>query len=319
MENPENSPRARIPETLVAILVCAILLGEFFVFFPDKINRFSRFFTAGTSSSVSVTVANATPEASGVSLNGGDAITLTENTTKSVVVAGTVTDNNSCKDLTSVSVGVYKDGTTCDSADDADNDNCYWITDSSPATDSSCTGDSDVAYELPSATFTFALQFYAEPGDWKATVYPSDAGAGTPSTGTAVALNELQSLSVDSSLSFGSVAPGASSTSDHVLAVTNTGNMSIDFNVKGNEANMTCTTRGQIPVGNEQYQLASFAYGDPGAVVLTTSDANVNAELPKPTSSSPSVADNTYWQILIPTGVAGTCSGSIVFTAIGAL
>lgn len=315
-ENKNNKP-LRIAEWLFGVFVLGAVAFGFNNFLPNEFANLLKYLSASTSSSVSVTITNAVPEASGASLNDGSAITLTENTTTDVIVAATVTDNNSCKDLTSVAVAVYKDGTTCTSAGNADDNNCYWIVDASPATDASCTGDSDTTYVLPVATFTFPIEFFADPATWKATVYPSDsAGVGTTHTSAGVALNELQSLAVSSSLSYGSVAPGAASTGDHQLDVTNTGNIAIDFNVKGNEANLTCSTRGTIPVGNEEYGLDSFLYG--AGTALTAADVSVDADLVKPTSTTP-VIDNTFWQITIPNGVAGTCSGAIVFTAIGAI
>ena len=182
---------------------------------------------SGDESTVQVTIGNTIPLASGVSLNSGGAITLTENTTTSVNVSGTVTDNNGCLDLQSVAVVIYKQGTHCDAPGDVDNDTCYYYIDNSPSTSATCAGASDLTY----ATSTnFQVQYYADPGTWVAEVIPSDESLGTASTDTQT-LNELQAIDVSSSISYGTVAAGENSTGDHTAAVTNTGNAAIDIQI----------------------------------------------------------------------------------------
>jgi hypothetical protein len=260
----------------------------------------------------SVTVGNATPVASGVSLNGDVAITLTENTTKAVTVTGTVTDNNSCLDLTSVIVAVYKQGATCATIGvDEDADDCYLWEETAPD-EGTCTGIDDMTYIV---NHEFAIEYYADGGTWLATVTPADEGAGTSSDSTTVTLNGLQSLNVGADISFGEVAVNANSTGDHTATVRDTGNVAIDFKLSGGA--LTCDSRGTIPVGNQEYALASFLYTE--GTDLSAELVDVNAVLGIPESDTVPIEDITYWQVGVPTGVEGTCTGTTTFTVRAAL
>jgi hypothetical protein len=301
------------PKRLMALVFVLILAISVLVYpkFFETIEKFRNYMSAAVSTA-SVTVGNAAPVASSASLNGGSAITLTENTTTSISVTGTVTDTNGCLDLTSVRVVVYKDGTTCEESGDADNDDCYFWQDDAPDEDASCTGSSDTTYAV---SHSFDIQYYADGGTWKATILPRDGGAGTASTSAGVTLNDLQALAVSATISYGSVSVGNNSTGDHTATVTNTGNTAIDFKISG--ADLTCTTLGSIPVGNEEYSLSTFSYGD--GTDLSDTPTDVNADLATPSVATVPVTDLTYWHVSVPNGVSGTCSGDVTFTAESAL
>ncbi len=261
-------------------------------------------------STPTVTVGNATAVASSAALNSGNAITLNENSVKSVTVTGTVTDNNSCKDLTSVKIAVYKDGTTCAASGDADADDCYWYEDTTPDTDVSCVDSDDTNYVVSQ---NFDIQFYADGGNWKTTITPSDEGAGTANTSALVVLNDLQSLNV-ANIDFGTVAAGANSTGDHTSTVTNTGNVAIDFKLSGGALTCAAPGRGTVPLANQEYALATFTYGT-GGTTLTGAATDVDAVLGVPESETSGViTDDTYWQCSVPNGTEGTCTGTTTFT-----
>jgi len=270
-------------------------------------------FVTADNATPSVTVGNSVAVASGVSLNADGAITLTESTTQAVVVTGTITDNNSCKDLTSVIVAVYKQGTTCATlSQDEDNDNCYLWEDTAPDENDSCASIDDMAYAL---SHEFAVEYYADGGTWLATVTPSDEEAGTPDDSSTVTLNDLQSLDVDADISFGEVAVNANSVGDHAATVTDTGNIAIDFKLSGGA--LTCSGRGTIPVGNQEYSLASFLYT--AGTDLSATQTDVDAVLGIPQSDTVPISDETYWQVGVPNGVEGTCTGTTTFTVRAAL
>lgn len=145
---------------VISLLVFVVfVLASLLLINGNGFSRRSKTMSA-TVSSASVDVNNSLPEASSASLNGGSAIVLNENTTKSVSVTGTVTDNNSCKDLSQVHVAVYKSGATCTELGHANNDTCYFWTDSNPSNDASCTGFSDTIYDV---SHSFDVQYYADP------------------------------------------------------------------------------------------------------------------------------------------------------------
>ncbi len=312
-EITEKKPQKRLP-ALVGVLVLLIFVLIVSIY-PNTLGKYKKYFLGGISQ-VTVTVENSAPTTTSVVLHGNTnsetEITLTENTTTSIGVTGDVTDYNSCKDLTSVEVKIYKGSAAGCTV--TNYDTCYVWTDSTPASNSSCTGDSDLTYAV---SHNFDIQYYADGGTWKTTVTPSDsAGPAGASESSAVTLNDLQSLSVGD-IAYGSVAPGSNSTGDHKSAVKDTGNIAIDFNVKGTD--LTCDGRGAIPVGNEQYNLASFSYGGGGATALTTGDVAVNGTFATPAYNNVPVAQDTYWQVGIPNGTKGTCSGTTTFTAIAAI
>lgn len=291
---------------LLFIIILAILVFG--------INLFSKVGEVkADTSTASVVITNVTPQISGVSLNSGSAIILTEGVTISITAVGTVSDNNSCKDLVSVKVAVHKSGETCATVADALNsDVCYFYEDTSPSTDASCSSIFDSTYV---ASASFDIYYYADAGDWLVTIIAEDSstasGSGDSST---VTLNSLLSLEVTSSIDYGSVFVGATSSSDNTVTVTNTGNMEIDFTVAGADA--SCTS-GSIPVINQEFSLSSFDYGS--GANLASSTTNVDSDLIAPAYNSIPISDIVYWQIEVPAGVTGTCTTSITFTAISAL
>ena len=96
--------------------------------------------------------ANTAPTVDSVSLNNGNNITLTENTTTLVSATGTVSDDDGYTDISSVQGKLYRSGVGSNCT--LDNDNCY--EDTSCVT-SSCAGNS-CDYSC-----SFNVQFYAEP------------------------------------------------------------------------------------------------------------------------------------------------------------
>ena len=268
-----------------------------------------------TVSTASVTVGNDLPSASNPVLvgntGGGTTITLTEGATTSVSVTGTVTDNNGCYDLASVNIAVYKDGSPCAVSGDANNDTCYFANvASSSASITGCSGGVDTSSLV---SHEFILQYYTDPGTWKTTITPMDISAeatGTADTSSGVTLNESQAIAV-SSISYGSVSAGATSTGDHIATTTNTGNITTDVKVSGTA--LTCNGFGSIPVGNEQYATSSFSHG--AGIVLTgvASTLGLGLDLQAPAAGTAPVTDLTYWQVEVLYGVKGTCSGDITF------
>lgn len=303
---------------VIGILVLVILGLAYFLFISKVSTAPEKNLSSATAySTASVSVGNAIPAASNTVLNGGDSITLNISpATTAVTVTGDLTDANGCNDLSSVDVAVYKNGTTCTSSGNANDDNCYFITIASSSPEvTGCSGGSDTTSSISK---TFAFKYFADPGTWSATITPSDImEVGTANTSSET-VNETIAIEVPSTLSYGAVAGGAASTGDHITTVTNLGNVAIDFNLSG--ADLLCNTgvnpQGLIPAGNLQYALASFLYGE-GTALSSTTPAAVNADLA--TTSSSVVSDDAYWQVSVPSGVRGICSGAITFTAIPAI
>lgn len=302
----------------ILVLVILVLIYSSYIKSKENITPTRNLSAAVQSSTASVVVGNATPTASSVSLHGGTPITINASpATTSVTVTGVVSDANSCNDIASINIAVYKAGTTC-TAGTANNNNCYFTNIASSSADvTNCSaGFSDVNSDV-SHTFTF--DYYADPGTWYADITPIDIdSASTTVTSLATLVNETLALEVTPTLNYGAIAGGANSIGDNTITSTNLGNVAIDFNLKG--ANLICTgtnSQGLIPVGNLKYALGSFIYGASTSTALSALDVPVNADLA--TTSGSVISDLTYWQVTVPSGVRGICSGAITFTAIPAI
>jgi len=203
--------------------------------------------------------------------------------------------------------------------------NCYSMSCSQDA--GSCTaGGADLAATY---TCTASVQFYADATDagtyittdWTATATPRD-NAGTDGTTAAdtIEMDTLTALNVTTTIAYGALALGANTTTtDQTTVVTNTGNNDpIDIQLDGYGAtdgdgySMTCTI-GTITIGNERYSLTA-ATDWSTKTQLTDTAANVTTfDLAKGASST----KNVYWGFGMPsTGVGGSCTGKVNFTAI---
>jgi hypothetical protein len=266
-------------------------------------------------SNVSIST-NAIPVASAVSIDSGaTTVTLTENTTKDVIVTATVTDNNGCGDIDSVSVKFYRTTVASGAACPADNNNCYGPI---APIQNTCIGN------VATYTGTISVQYYAEPTDagthmatdWTATVTPTDGGgAGTPSTDT-IEMGTLTALNVTTTMPYSALVAGADTgTGDTITTVVNTGNVDILTRVNSNAVTAMACTYGSIPVGNERYSLtAATAYASKTALTSTIFTIP-SSTIVKATSATPTNR-NIYWGIGAPMAVSGSCTGTVVFTAI---
>ena len=264
-------------------------------------------------------VTNVLPVSSEVAITPA-AIDLTENTTTAVAVTATVTDDNGCADITGVTAKLFRTGVTDGAGCATDPNNCY-----APVamTTSDCSGT--VAHY----TGTIQVQYYTDPTDagpfsadsWSLHVIPSDhVGAGTAGTDDTAAMNTLTALNVSTPIAFGGLGLNGVTpdTTAFDTIVTNTGNKAtIGVAVKSGDATaMTCTT-GTIPVGNEKYDAVSTtAYASKTALVANTETA-ATVDGVSAAKGATGNTDTIGWGLQMPAdGVAGTCAGTVVFTAI---
>lgn len=276
-------------------------------------------------------VTNVLPTASNVSINSGAAsITLTEGTTTTVTVTFTVTDNNGCEDIDShasnqTEAVFYRTNVTGGSGCTPDNNNCYTMNCTQDV--GSCTAggsDLDATY-----TCTVDVQFYAdatdagtyEATDWTATAIPRDnAGTDGTTASDTIEINTLTALDVTATINYGTLALGENTgTTDQTTVVTNTGNDDpIDIqldgygSVDGDGKAMVCTI-GSIPIGNERYSLTASTDWSTKTQLTDTPTTLTTFDLAKGASSTKDV----YWGLGMPsTGVGGSCTGYVNFTAV---
>ena len=266
--------------------------------------------------STAVTVGNAEPTITNLTLNSGNDITLTENTFTFASSSMTVTDSNGCSEISSVTAKLYRststtEGTNCT----ADDTNCYDTFGSCAATSTgdTCDGGSDTAVEYDCA---FKIWYIADPTDagdfsnevWVVAATTTDGADTTSATNTSetVEIDELNALDVTSSISYGSVSPNTNTgASNQSTTLTNTGNTAIDSEIGGDvmctDYN-TCSGDSMTP-DQQKFDTSDVTYASlSNTLAATASPATIEVDLAKPSATTSSVTDLLYWGIAIPDG-----------------
>lgn len=267
--------------------------------------------------STSVTVGNATPSISATTLNNSSAITLTENTTKTLYATTTVTDANGCSTIYAVNADFYRSAvgaSSCDTGGEANSNSCYPRVSCTVAA-GTCSGGADTAADYVCST---SLQYYADPTDsgaysaqnWVVNIEAGDGVATSTDSTTSVELNTLAALNVTASIDYGTLAANSNTgATNSTTTVTNTGNSNIDPDLSGTDM----TGAGTIAVGNQEYSASPFVHG--AGTDLSTTPTSLNITLPKRTSGE--VTDDISWGISVNAGTpTGAYSGTNTFTAV---
>ena len=274
--------------TLFMALVCytAVFLSSNFVF--------------SDTASTTVDIGNVGPQV-GIP-TATDPIDLNEGGDLTVYCNATITDTNGWEDIDSVNATLWLSSETCAS----DPDNCYKNTSCTLGTGSSTSLD---------VNCSFSVLWYADNDEWTCNITANDSQGVSNNTGVnAITINPLVALGVNSSIAFGSLSIGQDST-NHTAQVNNTGNSQIDVRLNG--TNMSCTTQGNITIGQLHYNSTTAsdwtlmcALTDTGTD--TCGEIQSNFDL----TDGAATSKNVYWILRVPTGVSGTCTGFITFTAI---
>lgn len=279
--------------------------------------------TANQGSLSGYVVNNVAPVVSAITLNGGSAISLSEGTSVPAVLGATITDNNGCSDIATVTSSLYRSGvgySACDTGGEANSNNCYpTLTCSVGANPCSDATDASASYSC-----TANIKYYADPTDvnttysgqtWNDTFKANDEALSDAQTiGSGVVMNSLLAMDIGSSLAFGNISAGQTQTPlTSLTTVVATGNVGLDQTLEGTD--MSDGQAHTITVGNQRYSLASAtAYS--AATSLTTSplEGELNC---KKTTTDVGETKPTYWGISIPIGtVAGTYSGTNTIIAV---
>lgn len=266
-----------------------------------------------------------TTEANGTSnitsINGlGDA------TNQRLYVHGQISDANGCDDVATsgtVQIVLFRTaaGNTCSSAND---DECIRTT--SLAAFSGCTPDSSDL--TANYNMTVDLPYYADPtgagsgnssDSWSAYVEIADSAANADTDSSLEATMEVEAnvaVALSGNVSYGTVALGADSTAQN-LRFTNTGNVTIDADVLA-DGPMVCNGAGSADIVASQTAVTTSNSGewpDFGFWVSNTTTQTYALALAKRTPSTASTID-TYLKLRMPsTGILGTCSNVLTFTA----
>jgi hypothetical protein len=265
-----------------------------------------------------------------------------------------ITDSNSClnsssgAEFTSATTSAYRSGVTqasCDTGGEFNVNNCYpsvssFTTFSCSQDGGSCSGATD-----PSATWTctFSLWYNADPTDastpytaqtWLASVQATDddgaISAFTETTGGGNDLASFLAFNVSStSIPYGSLEPGATSTlatSTDLIALGNTG---LDQDLYGDTMCTTWTTAdscdsngisgtNDIVVSNQKFATSTMSWEAAGATALTSSSSpsDLAIHVPKTLTTSTPNTRYVYWGIRVPNTItaAGAYSGQNTIT-----
>jgi len=270
---------------------------------------------AADTTTTSASVTNAAPSVGAITAS--DPITLSESTTAVVQCNATITDNNGYGDVSAANATFWDvAATTIGAADDYNNH----------YTNTSCSLSGGSGTTINSVC-SFIVHYSANAAEWNCSLTARDGSSATGSNTVAnMTVNQLKALASDASLSFGTLALGATSSTDVNITINNTGNAQIDVQLGGyaqttaDNFSMNCSVGGsKIPVGNLKWNLtAAQVYANMSALVndsaaLTVSDFDLAAETTDNTASTKKI----HWKLQLPsTDVGGSCTGNVVVTAI---
>lgn len=316
---PSQSPPNRSYRVVFVVLALVVVAALVSVVF---------FYTKADDTGQTAEVGNAAPTVdtvtSAITTGGEDqaTITPTENSTKTLYFHGTATDNNGCDDFDTAadwSMKLFRTDQT--SGCSADNNDCY-AGSTDDLTITGCTGAADLnlAYE-----WTDDIQYFADATDagspnaattWTISITAQDTAAATGNNTDTFEMGSLLALNVTASVNYGTVALGADS-AEQTITFTNTGNRAIDADQTA-DGDMSCTGPGSsdIAVGAAHIAtLTGFTYGVADQA-LTTTATTVDMSLAQRTSEVTPSTDDWFAILRVPgTGVGGTCTNTITFTA----
>jgi len=230
-------------------------------------------------------------------------INLNAGSTTTIDCLAMVTDTDNWNNITTVNATMWD--TSASTEGSADSNNNHY-------TNASCSlGANDSATSLP-VTCSVSLQYYANPSTWTCKIRSYNSTNDLASNETNATMNQLIALDVtEDSVNFGTLALGATSSSDVTATVQNNGNVQIDVNLTGSA--LSCTT-GSLDMETIHYSASSgIVYGSMTALSGTT--ANLDLNVAKSTGAASTAL--TYWKISLPaSGAGGTCTDTITFTAV---
>lgn len=247
----------------------------------------------------------------------GGSITVNSGGIKTIYLNGTVEDLDGRDTITNVRGVFHRSGASGGHACSASGNDCYVV--------ASC-GVANLADPNQKSYYCQTdLQFYSDPTDapspypsenWVAHVEVTDGTDTGQDSSLTKEMNSVLSISFPGTIEFGTRSVGDSTTAgtNTEMAISQRGNINADVEVSM-PSGMPCT-RGTFPIGNVKWALTDVGYGSGSAISMTASPVDTNLNVAYGTDTSPSPSKFLYWNISIPVGVGGTCSGTTVISAI---
>ncbi len=261
------------------------------------------------------------PTITNVILNDGLPISLLPGATTTIIATGTVTDLNGFADLVYATSTMYRGGVGA--ACTENNNNCYISSTADSCSFIDCVGNS--------CTIECASDFYfhADPTDtgsiydgqeWFAFIEVEDASSGFDSgTSNGRELNTLRAIDAGGMIDYGDLTVNADTGATNAsTSIMNEGNVEINIEVSGSDLSDGLSS--VIPSDEQKFSTSTFTYSTCGALCVelsSTTPAELDVELSKPTTNSPPVEDYVFWGIFIPFGVNSVAhQGVNVFTPV---
>lgn len=276
-------------------------------------------------------IGNVYPEILNISINEGSSITLNPNSTRQVSCVAVLRDYNGEDDIASVNATLYS--INFSSYTDVDDNNYHYSNASCVINTSfgSYNSYSDDAYGALS-NCTFAVQYYAVPGPWGCQVWVEDIYEWTDNDTNTQTMNQLLALGLPNNINYGVV--NATYVSDeNITNVTNLGNVYLNLSLEGYGAveddgyAFNCT-QGNVQNISIEYEKYNLTNSNPGVIThtqavanytnLTSGNAPIRAYNLSYRLNDADPLDGTkqsYWRVYVPIGVAGNCTGNIIFGA----
>ncbi|RMD45945.1 hypothetical protein D6829_00735 [Candidatus Pacearchaeota archaeon] len=317
----------RILDTAALVFIGFALFALFFSFFNDVVADVG---SPNVTVLTKLQVGNVYPEILNVSINDdASSVSLTPNNTKLVSCVAVIRDYNGEGDISNVNATFYDSAVAGPTTAD---DNNYHYTNTSCALNNSFgsyNGYSDNAY-LTLANCSFYVWYYANPSNWYCNVTVNDSIGWTDTNWDNISISQLLALGLPDIIDYGTV--NATEVSDEQTAnVTNYGNVAVNLSLEGYAVTqgdgyaMNCTLGNvqNITIDYEKYNLTN---SNPGTLTLTQFEANYtnltssavvkffNLTARQNDTQNEAIKPS-YWRIYVPKGVAGNCTGHIVFGA----
>ncbi len=256
-------------------------------------------------------------------INPAGEIDLTPATTTQVTCEGVIFDYDGEDDITSSSARVFDAGFSYSDPDD--NNNHY--------SNSSCFLDAGFGGPLESyATCSFDLEYYADSNIWNCTMLVNDH-LNISNQGSNISMvNPLLAIQLEDTVDFGQVN-ALEVSEESIINVTNMGNVEINLSLSGyavtpgDNLAMNCTEglTKNIPINYQRYNLTASNPGFMDLQMFESSYRNLSSistirsfNLGHRSNDLAAFLDDTgktYWRIYVPSGVAGSCEGNIIFGA----
>jgi hypothetical protein len=308
--------------TISLIIAEAVLLGLLFSMFQENVSA-----RVGANATVStyLTVGKVYPEIINVTVNNNAAsMNLNPNSTVTTNFTIYARDYDGEDDIQNMTLRFFDNSAS--SYGEVDDNNNHYGNDSCIINYSYGDG-----YEVKGEC-TLDIWYYANNATWNATVLVTDNSSWSSTGQDTITINALLAFAMPDSIDYGLV--NMTMVSEEIVAnVTNAGNTMANLSLSGYAVTvgdnwaMNCS-RGNvqnISIYYEKYLInrsmtgsINYTQFQVNYTNLTSSPVVKQFNLPSRQNDTGQFFDDTnstYWRIYVPIGVAGSCSGNIVFGA----